>query len=461
MASFKNEIQVRSGSWAKSRLWAYSYALGCFLDMFNALTSGTAKSVWIPNLMLGLLALAVMAFPSRQVLVQLLGAAFAINTIWHYPHIFNSNLILALIGFAIAVDALIARVKGKLKNSVWTEKTFAAARLTFVLCYATAALSKWNSSFFTPDNSCGVWLPIIGIKSIFPWVQVSPEQLWFMPFFVAISESLVVILLAVPALRRLGVAWAILFHLGVSFAPGVPGVSFTAIILAGVLLYLPEDTSQRIVSLSEKYLYSTSVRRWFWRSLMLAFGVLILVGSHKGLFGLSGFDVKYVGAQTLVLSLGLVTLFAIYKTRKIAMPTRAYGIASWHFALAVAAVMIAAEPYVGLGNTPALTMFSNLRTEDHKSNHFFIPRFDVGNLEDDMVRLYNNGAPSTLLSKYAFSKYALGTPVGETIDYYADGIRQTRKVTEAWRKKVDAGWLAYKLWDVAPIQSRCSWKAEN
>ena len=443
---------------SKSRLWAFAYGFGCFLDMFNALALFKLKSDWIPDLFVGTLALLVMTMPERKWPLILLSSAFTVNTIWHHPHILNSNLILALVGLAIVGESLINAVKKQTSTDCWSPRTLSAIRLVFLLCYAAAALSKWNSAFFDSKLSCAVSLPIFGVHSIFPWLNLSPSQLWFMPAFVATSEALVVVLLAVPGLRRFGVAWAILFHLAVSFAPGVPGISFTGIIVASVLLFAPNEAAEWIISRCRPVFFATRFKRALWTSLLVAYATASMALAHFGYLQMSGFSFKYVISQAIIWGLGLLVILSLYATRQVPMSPRPFGIAGWHYPLAVLILFVGAEPYLGIGNAPALTMFSNLQTYNGQSNHFFIPRANLSHNEDGLIRLHLDDGRSLLLTKYAFGKFVQTAPLGSKLRYSIHGKMHSYLITAEARARVNAGWLSYKLFDTSPADPRCGWK---
>ena len=51
------------------------------------------------------------------------------------------------------------------------------------------------------------------------------------------------------------------------------------------------------------------------------------------------------------------------------------------------------SPYLGLKTTTAFAMFSNLRTEGGKSNHFFLANYEVFSYQTDLVRVLNANDP--------------------------------------------------------------------
>jgi hypothetical protein len=441
---------------AKHKLWAFAFALSCFLDVLNAISLNRARDFWVPNFVVGVVALAVMLLPTRKWPLLLLAFSFAVNTVWHYPDVQNSNVMIALVSLVTLVETASAPLRSGALNANRVERIYSAARLVFVICYAAAAISKWNQEFFNPSSSCAVSIPIKGIESLAPWLEISPSQLWFMPAVIAVSETMVPVLLLVPRLRRWGVVWVLLLHTAISISPGTPYFSFTALIVAVCLLFLPTATSDVLAQFGQRLAH----RRPLGIATQILFaiaGLFLLVNSKVGFFPVYGLSLRYILCEGVVLAFTIAVLIAIYKTRQFPMASKPFGISRWHLGVVAIVLSMAAEPYAGFGNSPTFTMFSNLHEENNTSNHFFMPRLNWGQFESGIVRLQGEHSPSRLISKFEFGEIVQEKPIGTVLHYWQNGERHSLRVTEATKKRLDSGWLTYRIFDTRDILHICQW----
>ena len=178
-------------------------------------------------------------------------AALALSQIWwllsQMP--FTDNH-LYLMGFVNA--GLLAAVATRwLRDRVGTAEDVETAapyvRLTLLLAYSAAAVSKLNEGFFDLAESCAVTMfydagRIVGVKR--PFVPAQLEGL--MPFVIAGAELAIPLLLLVGRTRIVGVVVAILFHLAMSLSPTATAIDFTLALFAMFFLFLPASAATAV-----------------------------------------------------------------------------------------------------------------------------------------------------------------------------------------------------------------------
>jgi hypothetical protein len=193
-------------------------------------------AVGFTNLLVGLIGVALLMTPQRPLL--LLGAALTlISVVAEMPFTGNHWVVAALAGLAILVAA-------------GDYKRFAPAlRLVFLVFYAFAAFAKLNAAFFDPSVSCAVFysnqfLSSWGLSTIAPTSWAARSAVWG----TALVELSIVPMLLMRRTRYFAVLLALGFHILISFDLSQHFYDFTAVLLAFLVLFLPEETSIRIQS---------------------------------------------------------------------------------------------------------------------------------------------------------------------------------------------------------------------
>jgi hypothetical protein len=437
------------------RLWTFLFALSVYLDLSNAVVSDTDKFSFLPNLATALLAVALMTFANNQKLYLVTAAATFLNTLWQYPHMQNSGVMLGIFGLAICISWVHAKVRPA--KADWFNGALPAIRLIYVLGYAAAALSKWNSAFFDYSTSCAVEMPIRGFHAFFPMVPLEPQWLWFMPWVVAIAEGIVAIVLAVPAFRRVGIPFALLLHLAMAFSPATPYLSFTAVVVAIAVLFLPAESASVEVEFLSAVASRLRLPKVAIKTVFAVFATVALLNAHWPILGRTLFSPDYVFAAIVVLPLGLILVWAVWQTRQVQMPTKQLRVQVAYFGLVVATLLMAMQPYFGFGNVPAFTMFSNLRTEQQTSNHYFFPVIPLGHYQDELVQIVIDSKPHVPITWFEFTRLATESPNGTKFNLIRGGQPVEIVITAETKKSMDEGWLAYKLVRTRPVQASCSW----
>lgn len=272
-------------------------------------------------------------------------------------------------------------------------------RVAVVIMYVWAVIQKLNFDYFNPEVTCAGKLHR-EINLYFG--SVLPESDWAL---VAAAVGSLVFELAIPLLllfrptRYVGFAAAIGFHLWLSIHPAAGIYSFTSLILAFLVLFLPTTWGEQLQSI-----WSAQLRwlgrgdedkgrrraRWlvvsaFFVTLFIQGGLYLLIDRSYAVFG----KANRVGFFTFFawgLWIGGCYLVAGWRAGKANrdLPNRAIRSLAWVGLIPV--LLNGVFPWVGARTQTSFSMYSNLRSEA-QGNHLFLKRVDLFPFQTDMVEV--------------------------------------------------------------------------
>jgi len=319
---------------------------------------------------LTLAALAVMVLPASPLLAIL--AAFHVATVvQHLPAVYNHWYVSGLVSLTLLLAWLAAwwRVRGGGGMERSLAETFAPpARWCLLLLYPISGFHKLNADFFDPAVSCASVLYQslrAGVPGLPDWPVMGPISIGF----TILVELGVPVLLLLPRTRRIGVCIAILFHVTMALA-GYP--RFSAAGIALLVFFLPR---------------------------MPLPGPALRIGAVAILLAVSKLAPDHRSTLFMWATLGLCGVLFVLTL----MPSRtgADGSPAMSLRPALPAILgpvlillSGSAPYLGLGTHRALGMYSNLRTEGGRSNHFLLPAsLQIFSYQRDLVQVLQSSAP--------------------------------------------------------------------
>jgi hypothetical protein len=289
----------------------------------------------------------------------------------------------ALLAYGVAE----ARRGGSLARFV--ERAGPAVRWLLLVGYGFAALAKFNHAFLDPDVSCAsrAWVDI-GTKW-YTWLPTGP--FWQGAAIVAtlvVEAALPVLLLT--RWRGQAVVVGAVFHFLISFTPILRVPDFCSLLFATWWLFLPDET-MRALARARRLVPAWSVGRTL---VGAAGGVGLLAVSQAALGRWDGGQLFQSLRLTSFSAYGMVWIGAV-ALAVVAAPVAARPVpmrlSGWRggWAVALIAVTVASglAPYLGLRTRASLAMFSNLRTEDHRPNHLFMPQVYLMDAQLDLVTI--------------------------------------------------------------------------
>ncbi|MEU4452398.1 HTTM domain-containing protein [Nocardioides sp. NPDC023903] len=362
--------------------------------LFGLLLVATLAAIVLPN---RTLALATM-------LVLNLAYSWA-----HMPYQVNHHLLedcinLILLG-ALAI-AWMRRRRGRADIGIRsaTYEAFAGpARGAVVVMYVWSGIAKANTDFFDPMVGCATTLLGTALHA----EQNSAIVAWLATPVTAgtlVTEIGLGLLLAFRRTRFLAIPIGLLFHLSLAVVPIAAIQAFSYVAVATYALFISPE-----VATAASDLVGNSLR-WLRRHLVAtvasgAVAVSVLVVAVTLASRTIGNDEAFTYARVGLWFLGLVVLIVVYLRSLLAVVRRdgprAIAVSDPLFTgspvLWVVTLLVLVNgslPYLGFKTQTSFTMFSNVWTEDGRTNHWFIsPAIQIGDYQGDLVKIIETDDP--------------------------------------------------------------------
>jgi hypothetical protein len=315
----------------------------------------------------------VLLRPSSTAALFTLAAAHLAQTAWESPFVPNHQLFGALVNGAfvagIAVLALQRRGRAaRVDRGELFEAIAPAVRLALLVLYFFAFLHKLNTDWFDLEVSCGAEL-YAAVRQQVPFLPGSAPWNRLAVYGSLAIEAIIPLLLTFARTRHVGILTGAGFHWLLALHPFHAFYNFSSMLFALFMLFVaPSVVHAAFGGARERRI------RWMSWSFAALFGVCYLVNRV-------GVD---TGSAPTDVFIYLFALGALLLAAGFLLPLRgrAWGAAAagafrlprpFLAALPLLVFLNGLTPYLGLKTEGAWAMFSNLRTENGRSNHLFVP----------------------------------------------------------------------------------------
>jgi hypothetical protein len=314
------------------------------------------------------------------------------------PAAANHAMLALLVHVALGGAALAVAVRRRSHGdaapfaSQWLKTARTPIGLTLVVLYGMATFHKLNTSFFDPAVSCAGTLAVQGMALVAPSSGALPDAVVMANAIGTVAwESALVLLIASSRWRPWGVVLGILGHvvLGLSVF-----YDFATFVFAIYVLFMPAG---RIAALERA--------EWWRRAGVAAWAVYLLatLGPRVAEAPISALPLTWVQLQ---IACWLVAVGAIVGPLMwLSLTNRAHrdwpqwtARPVWLLGVPCLALLNGVTPYLGLKTVANYSMFSNLRTEEGRTNHLvpFVQNMEISNLLRDTVDVYDVTIPDTV-----------------------------------------------------------------
>lgn len=320
---------------------------------------------------LGVLAFAlpVLAYPTSPLAFGVFVAGAGVTGVLSLPDAANHTVVSLFVALGFGASALHVWATGRRGQGQGQEdfliRWFRAARtpvgLVLLVVYLFTVFDKLNTAFFDPATSCaGTLLGNLFTKNGLGFA-IPPVMVQGAAIGTVLVEATILALLAVPRCRRWGLLLGIGFHL--MLAPATFW-DFSTTVFALYLLFVPTRVFAGLAGRSDK---TRQVA-------LVAFGIHLLMAILAGLSGArSGPHAAFwhvlivVAWYAAVLPLLVQLLRACFADRG---TWPGYRLRPVVLMLVPALVFVnGVAPYLGLKTVASFSMFSNLHTEQGRTNH--------------------------------------------------------------------------------------------
>jgi hypothetical protein len=267
-------------------------------------------------------------------------------------------------------------------DASWIDVARTPVGLTLLIVYFFGVFHKLNTSFFDPQVSCAGTLlsdmfSLQGLDSgwITGGVVVGNAVL------TVTLEALILVCLAVPRWRRWGLLFGVVFHFGLAWALFY---DFAGFVFALYVLLLPPETWARVR------------RPESWRRMAIsgwAVHAAVSLAAYLSASSMTPVGLRWHTLQVATWSLAVGALMLPLLRASFAPgapPLRAprWNLRpAWLLVFPALALLNGATPYLGLKTVSAYSMFSNLRTEEGRTNHVIgaVGALEVADYQRDTV----------------------------------------------------------------------------
>lgn len=361
----------------------------------------------------------VLLKPSSILRFSVLAGLHVGITLWKAPWISNHSILTLIVHLTILTCIALAYFKRN-DQPLDADRLFSefapVVRIEALLLYGFVTLHKFNASWFDPEVSCAV---VFWQKSaqIMPWLQSLPWDA-AMPALAIGVEAIICVCLVVPKLRSVGIIIALLFHLYL----GIIGFfRFASIMYPLLFFFTPDDFAQRLQAVWNRSFLSASVDKLgdfvTWQTInRLGLSLLVLLTvvafvhqpwrEFSQMFLLLRDSIGSTPRSTLsyvfqsvwlVVSVGLLAVFVrvvFFPVTRETQPVRSTRAVNPNKILWIFPILLCVNgfsPYLGIKTESSFSMFSNIRTSGHGSNHYiFGVPVKTNSYADNLVHIYSS-----------------------------------------------------------------------
>lgn len=363
-------------------LWALAVLLHLLYLPGESALLGAFTGWNVAHAALGIGAIALLCRPRSSVVLALVCALVPITAWIEAPAVGNHWLLASLVALVLLGAMLVGVIGGRRHDGGGVGRSidvdaFPVMRITFLVAYGFAALSKFNSSFVDPTVSCAnVFLDQVTRSVGLPGLDASSGAWWthLVPYAVIVIETSVVVLLALAPTRVLGVLVALVFHGIIAIDTEHAFSDFSSVIAVLVVLFLPDDWFDRWDEWGSRPRARTAVR-WATATIAVGAGTLLLWQSlderHRWSAEIGhGRDAMWWTVGTAVVALVAITAA---RTRTVRSDVALLPDDRVMLAFPGVAVLIGLGPWLGVRDATSWNMYSNLVIAPDATNSWVVP----------------------------------------------------------------------------------------
>lgn len=347
--------------------------------------------------LLTLAAIALIIKPGSVIRLSLLITLQLYEVVARLPEISNHWIFTTFVNLTILQALFYLIIK---KKSLYVDRdefiqTFApVVRIELLLLYFFVVLHKLNWGFFSTDYSCaGVLYKAQNVDALLP---TTSTFLVFNIYLTIIIELLIPAMLFFRKTRNMGLLIGLVFHCVIAFNSFNGFYDFSGMIFAAYFLFTGYAFSNTVYSAYKNILKKRHQLKERFSQLNLRSFALLVVFVVVGLALLLVISKKfndYFRVIWGVYSFLFIILFLRSLSQKSQLhPSAGFRLPTVGFALFPVLVFLNGIcPYLGLKTESSFAMFSNLRTENGLTNHFFIPTSaQVFDYQKDMIEIVSS-----------------------------------------------------------------------
>lgn len=284
-------------------------------------------------------------------------------------------------------------------------------RIELIILYFFAVFHKLNGGFFSPDTSCAT--DLLRAQNIDQIVPLNASLYTLNAYATLAIEASIPLLLCFPRTRNVAVLIGLFFHCVLSYSTYNAFYDFSALMFACYFLFINpafskmlHQTSARVRQLKESMSKKFSAVRLLTVALSALFVLALIYILNKKIDTYQTVHLYFFWTVYSILFTGCFIGYIAHRKHKNGTG-KLFSVAHWSFiAIPLLVFLNGTSPYLGLKTENSFAMFSNLRTEGGKTNHFIVPAStQLFDFQKDVVEIISSSDPG--LRELAESKRAM------------------------------------------------------
>jgi hypothetical protein len=445
---------IASSSWtagaSRQRLAVFA-ALWAAAILFDL----ASNRAWSGNALLAALAAWTLLQPTSVIPLAALAAGHILTFVRASPFVSNHTLFAVMVDAALlAAIAIVMMRHGRLRADageifdVWAP----AVRAAVVVLYVFVVFHKLNADFFNPVVSCGTIFYAEQIKRF----AFLPHARWagiLSLYAVIVTEAAIPVLLSVRRTRNAGVLVGAGFHWMLAVNPRDAFYNFSSMLFAVFFVFAAAGPMCEWLARVDPRRVTRASRAF----LLVALGCAIV---QVWMRRTSGSADQFLLLWT-VYGLGLMVSFAwVVRGRwKESAPAGATFMrpAPALIVLPIVVALNGISPYVGFKTELSWAMFSNLRTDSARSNHFIVPAaWRISSDGDDLVSVVassDRGLAQVGQSGDLIPYFELRRHPDASITYVRSGLTRVFAHVRDDPRYTPLSWIARKTRAFRPVSA--------
>lgn len=336
--------------------------------------------------------LLLLIFPERIFPLAIFSLVYGIGLFFRLPATGNPSLISLLVSICLLVGCLwvLLHKKSKEAKQLLWNSVRVPIQAVLIIFYFFVVFHKLNSSFFDPTTSCAIYLLkwtvyFNGLFGLIPSTMY--EHLAFNIYLTMFFEVMIFIFLLWRRFVYIGLLAGLIFHTGLAWAGFF---QFTTTMFALYIFFIPWENGEKIISKIPKWIlvnfYASLalliISSFYFRTVLKDFYFLNISG-----WNFSGYSLMFFFWTLMMIPL-LYPVFSKVRSEPDRIQVGKTIPILWLIPLIT--FINGTTPYLGLKTIANFSMFSNIRTEGGRTNHFLIPSglFFVADYQNDLARIY-------------------------------------------------------------------------
>ena len=328
-----------------------------------------------------------------------------VSVAWTFP-VHPNHIIFSWVVNGTLLAALVAVVRKGSEDTNFAARWYEAfapwLRIELCMLYFFTVFHKLNISYFDLDWSCAARMHL----DIIDRIPVLPAAAWAQQFAIygtLIIETAIPLLLLFGPTRPVGVILGMLFHGLLALHTHIGLFSFSSVMMSLFTVFLPNGA---VVAL-----YPPKFLRRLWPWGLYGMGVVLLLWVIRSWLppalrldeALA--DKWKVGFLFYYGYLGVALLIFIQSLKIARHEIQTPGPGSWRtypFLIAFPLLLLinGFGPYIGLRTQTSFSMFSNLQTENGRTNHLIVPAgIQITNWQYDLVEIIDSSDRELISSR--------------------------------------------------------------